>query len=427
MGELRTSTTATTTSLFSLAGQVAALSDMVARISQTLVPEPNPAPPRVVPSSPAPVVPERESPEPQWEPHLPPPKPHAREFDRCRGFLGLCQLQFRYQPSRFRSDGAKVALNLSSLTDRAGRLHQIQQGSRSVAEYTLEFRTLASDSGWDDNALRSAYRRGLSEEIKDLLVRDRPPTFNDLVTLTLQVDERLRERHLEWAQHVGVPARSLAPLPGGRYSPHPGPTSTSLPVSRHAPLSRTSEEEEPMQLGRLRLSPETREQRMPVLREGGAHHPGLPGSAKRPSSLGGGVLVSRADFIPPSGGTNSLFLAILAWGLETLSVGALLDSGADECLIDVTLAHQAGIPLEPMDETLSTQALDGHSMGKITHRTAPLSLTLSGNHIETIQLLVIHAPMAPLVLGRPWLNKHDPKMNWSSGRILGWSAACLSA
>ena len=83
---------------------------------------------------------------------------------------------------------------------------------------------------------------------------------------------------------------------------------------------------------------------LPVLREGGAHHLGLPGSAKIPGSLGRGVLVSRADFIPPSGGTNSLFPAILAWGLETLSVGALLDSGADECLIDVTLARQAGPP-----------------------------------------------------------------------------------
>ena len=68
---------------------------------------------------------------------------------------------------------------------------------------------------------------------------------------------------------------------------------------------------------------------------------------------------------------------LLAWGLETLSVGALLDSGADECLIDVTLARQAGIPLEPMDTTLSAQALDGHLLGKISHRTIPLSLTIS--------------------------------------------------
>ena len=128
----------------------------------------------------------------------------------------------------------------------------------------------------------------------------------------------------------------------------------------------------------------------------------------------------------PSLDCNKPFPASLAWGLESLMVGALLDLGADECLIDVTLACQAGIPLEPMDATLSAQALDGHSLGKITHRTSPLSLTLSGNHVETIQFYVVHAPTAPLVLGRPWLDKHDPHVSWSSGRILGWSVACHS-
>ena len=72
----------------------------------------------------------------------------------------------------------------------------------------------------------------------------------------------------------------------------------------------------------------------------------------------------------------------------------------------------------------SAQALDGHSLGKITHCTVPLSLTLSGNHVETIQFFVLHAPTAPLVLGRPWLDKHDLHISWSTGRILCWSVAC---
>ena len=95
--------------------------------------------------------------------------------------------------------------------------------------------------------------------------------------------------------------------------------------------------------------------------------------------------MSRTDIPSPSRITNSLFPVSLAWGLETLTVGALLDSGADECLIDVTLARQAGIPLESMDTTLSAQALDGHLLGKISHRMIPLSLTISGNHVENIQ------------------------------------------
>ena len=105
-------------------------------------------------------------------------------------------------------------------------------------------------------------------------------------------------------------------------------------------------------------------------------------------------------------------------------VGALLDSSADECLIAVSLARQAGIPLEPLDAVLSAQALDGHSLGKVTHRTAPSSLTLSGNHVESIQFYVLHSPMAPLVLGRLWLDMYDPHISGPSGRILGWSEAC---
>ena len=40
------------------------------------------------------------------------------------------------------------------------------------------------------------------------------------------------------------------------------------------------------------------------------------------------------------------------------------------------------------------------------------------------RFLVLHATTAPLVLGRPWLDKQDPHVSWSTGRILGWSLAC---
>ena len=124
---------------------------------------------------------------------------------------------------------------------------------------------------------------------------------------------------------------------------------------------------------------------------------------------------------------NRLFLATLAWDKETLSVGALIDSGADGCLMDISLARRAGIPLVPLDHALTPQAIDGHSMGTISFSTEPLTLTLSGNHSESIRFFVLHAPTAPLVLGRPWLERHEPHISWASGRILGWSTACHAA
>ena len=104
---------------------------------------------------------------------------------------------------------------------------------------------------------------------------------------------------------------------------------------------------------------------MPLLWGRRTHPPHLPDVPKRPGSLEGGVLVSQANISPHPAKPNSLFPVSLSWGLETLSVGALVDSGADECHMDVTLARQAGVPLESMETTLSAQTLDGHPLGKI--------------------------------------------------------------
>ena len=130
MGDLRTSTMSTSAALTTLSGQVTALTDLVTRLLL------------------------------------------ARQNPRLSSDL----------PS-FLEEFWRVFNHPAHGADAAGRLHSFRQEIRGVAEYTLEFRTLATDSGWDDTALRSAYQRGLSEEIKDLLVRDRPATLNDLSAL----------------------------------------------------------------------------------------------------------------------------------------------------------------------------------------------------------------------------------------------------
>ena len=119
MGELKTSSVSTASTLSSLTNQVAALTDMVARLLQAPATEPSPTLPPVRPAAPSPVAPQGEPLDPRWEPNLPPPRTYSGEFDKCRGFLGQCQLLFLHQPSWLWSDGAKVALIISSLSDRA--------------------------------------------------------------------------------------------------------------------------------------------------------------------------------------------------------------------------------------------------------------------------------------------------------------------
>ncbi|TWW62587.1 Retrovirus-related Pol polyprotein from transposon 17.6 [Takifugu flavidus] len=424
ISELQSSSQTTSSTLSALSNQMAAMATVLASILQKLGSDPGGAAP------PEPSLPLS----PRAEPNLASPRVFGGDFDLGKGFLHQCELLFRHQPSRFVSDEAKVGFITSLLADKAlswaiaavdldprlssdysafrrefkavfehptygedaaSRLLALQQGSRSVAEYTLEFRILAAESRWGETALRSAYRRGLSEAIKDLIVRDRPSSLNELITLSLQMDERLRERRQERAQRAGGSNRQLShrtpllpltsPLPAlpprlltspyyPQLTPPPeperNPCRSADPVSHGRSGSKDSETS-------CACTAET-----------------MATSSKPAPSDQKGLLTSRGStgepaVIPqPTEQHNRLFPATLSWDKESIP------------------------------------AIDGRSLGNITHRTIPLTLTLSGNHIESTRFLVLHAPTAPLVLGRPWLERHDPHISWASGRILGWSVAC---
>lgn len=50
------------------------------------------------------------------------------------------------------------------------RLFTLPQGLCSAAEYAVEFGTLAAEAGWGEVALQGAFRRGLSDQVRDALV-----------------------------------------------------------------------------------------------------------------------------------------------------------------------------------------------------------------------------------------------------------------
>ncbi|KAL0182069.1 hypothetical protein M9458_021444, partial [Cirrhinus mrigala] len=45
-------------------------------------------------------------------------------------------------------------------------------------------------------------------------------------------------------------------------------------------------------------------------------------------------------------------------------------------------------------------------------------------HSEILRFYVIHSPNHPLILGLPWLRKHNPHISWSKGEIQQWSSQC---
>ncbi|KAK9521450.1 hypothetical protein VZT92_021255 [Zoarces viviparus] len=192
------------------------------------------------------------SPPPRTSPgsdaRLPPPERYSGAPGSCRPFLIQCSLAFELQPSAFPSERSRVAYIVSLLTSRAkdwgtaewerqslicasvqlfseellkvfnhatpGRevargLFDLKQGGRSVADYSIEFRTIAAESNWNASSLLDAFYHGLSDCLKDeLAARDLPAGLDELVALSIHIDGYLRERRRE---------RGYSAAPSGRF------------------------------------------------------------------------------------------------------------------------------------------------------------------------------------------------------------------
>lgn len=97
----------------------------------------------------------------------------------------------------------------------------------------------------------------------------------------------------------------------------------------------------------------------------------------------------------------------------------------DNSFPDWDLARWSKIPIETLTEPKTVLGLDGRTLAKVAHRTAPLTLLISGNHQERIQYFLIHLSYSPGVLSSPWLACHNPQFDWSAGRLTTWSTATV--
>ncbi len=218
----------------------------------------------------------------QSEPRLPVPASYTGEPDYCRAFLTRCSMHFSLQPRTFSSERTKVAFVLTLLTGRAAlwgtavwenqdpccasfqdlsaemrrvfdraasgreaarRLADLRQGERTVSDFSIEFRTLAAESQWNEEAQWDMFLHGLADRVqKEIYAMDLPTSLNDLVALALRVDTRL--------SRMGRHAQPNRPTRGAEDQWFGG-RDTVNPVYDH----------EPMQVGRARLSREEKERR----------------------------------------------------------------------------------------------------------------------------------------------------------------------
>jgi hypothetical protein len=116
--------------------------------------------------------------------------------------------------SRFMEKMKKVFDHPVCGKDAAKLLLSLRQGPHSVAE----FRTLTTESSWNEEALQGAFRSAHTETLKDDLVsRDEPGGLDELISLAIRIENRLNERRRERVGRDACPIKSASsciPSPG---------------------------------------------------------------------------------------------------------------------------------------------------------------------------------------------------------------------
>ncbi|KAL0195114.1 hypothetical protein M9458_008686, partial [Cirrhinus mrigala] len=274
------------------------------------------------------------------------------------------------------------------------QLLQLRQGKNTVADYALTFRTLAAQTGWPDNPLKLLFRKGLNAELQlELACRDEGRSLAQFIDLAIRVDNLLRARCPQRASTFSSALNSPSPP-----------------------------ESKPMQLGATHISSEERERQ---IQRNLCLYCGLPGHMrsscpKRPprktAAVSSGSRLHTSTEIP----------VILKFKSKSVHTTALVDSGAARNFIDHDFARTHSIPLVSCVSHVAVAAIDGRLLGsgQIQHTTDDLTLCSRALHTETIRLFVLSTSRTPIILGFPWLERHNPVISWTERQILRWSESC---
>ena len=102
---------------------------------------------------------------------------------------------------------------------------------------------------------------------------------------------------------------------------------------------------------------------------------------------------------------------------STISLKALLDNGATGLFIDRAFVHKNGMKTRVLPEPIKVYNVDGtlNQGGSITEEVT-LMFTHKG-HKERAVFEVCDLGKATLIIGQPWLYKHNPEINWQTGEV----------
>lgn len=115
----------------------------------------------------------------------------------------------------------------------------------------------------------------------------------------------------------------------------------------------------------------------------------------------------------------------LRLGSFRIHAQALCDSGASsESFIDETFALKHGMEFVPLRRRRALEGFDGTlQAGTLTHMA--VSIVAIGKHVESLAFYVTHLKHHSIILGHPWLTRHNPFIDWKKGTATFASEYCM--
>jgi len=102
---------------------------------------------------------------------------------------------------------------------------------------------------------------------------------------------------------------------------------------------------------------------------------------------------------------------------EGITVEALLDSGATGLVMSSEFARKQGFKLKKLDRPMYVRNVDGslNKEGPIKHMVE-VNIYYQG-HRERMEIDVIGGQKWTVILGMPWLARHNPEINWKTVKV----------
>ncbi|KAK3548457.1 hypothetical protein QTP70_013156 [Hemibagrus guttatus] len=179
-----------------------------------------------------------------------------------------------------------------------------------------------------------------------------------------------------------------------------------------------------MQLGTTRLNPAERQRR---LTQSLCLYCGDPGHALPvcPIRLPRPMVSTIFSFLPHMKPLTTH--GTLTTARTSVTVVTLLDSGSAANFISGTLCRQLGLRTKATATPYQIRCITGKpiSRRRIHHSAGPVLFQVGLLHVEETTFLVLEESTADIILGRPWLEQHNPILSWSTGEVLKWGDTCF--